>query len=120
VRRPTITVIAATVAGCATAPIPDAETSLVPRDRVLNPAYLEAEPNTGVVAVKRDPGLMAGGCKFEILVDAQPVAQLKTSERVVLHLPVGDHNLGCGPSVPWGRGEYRRLRSPYLGLNLRE
>lgn len=96
----TLAVIAAALAGCATEPIPDSETSLIPRDRVLIPAYLDAASNTGVVTVKRDAGFLASGCKLEILVDAQAAVQLKRAELVVLHLPIGDHNLGVRPVCP--------------------
>lgn len=90
------------VAGCATEPVPDAETSPVPRDRVLAPQYLEAAPGTGVVEVKRDPGFLAGGCRMQLLFDEQPLAELKTAERIVLHLPAGDHLLGVRPVCPLG------------------
>lgn len=96
-------VLAAAVLGlssCTTQPVTDAETSPVPRNRVLAPQYLEAAPGTGVVAVKRDPGFMAGGCRMQLLLDEEPVAELKQAERIVLHLPVGDHLLGVRPVCP--------------------
>lgn len=92
----------AVLAGCATEPVTDAETSPVPRERVLAPQYLEAAPGTGVVAVKRDPGFMSGGCRMQLLFDEQPVAELNRAERIVLHLPVGDHLLGVRPICPLG------------------
>jgi len=39
---------------------------------------------------------------MEVLFDGQPVADLKTAERVVLHLPPGDHLLGVRPVCPIG------------------
>ena len=69
-------------------------------DRILAQQYLEPAPSTGVVAVKRDPGFMAGGCKMRLLVDEQRVTDLKTSERVVLHVPVGDRLLGIRGVCP--------------------
>jgi hypothetical protein len=52
---------------------------------------------------------MGFGCTLQIRVDTQPVADLRTSEWVVLHLPVGDHVLsvkdveaycGLGVGIP--------------------
>jgi hypothetical protein len=98
-RRAAILILAAGVlSGCATQPLSDAKTSPVPRDRILLPSYLEALPDTGVVAVKRDSGLLGSGCPLQFLVDTQPVANLKSSERVVLHVPVGDHVLSVRPT----------------------
>jgi hypothetical protein len=81
------------VGSCASHPVPDAETHPPPPERILVPSYLEAAPGTGVVTVKRDAGWKAGICSMHLLVDTQPVADLRTSERVVLHLPPGEHVL---------------------------
>src|ERR1700724_1053567 len=94
--------LAVALVGCTTEPVRDSETTLVPTDRILAPQYLEPAPSTGVVAVKPGPGFMSGGCKMRLLVDEQPVADLKRSERVVLHLPVGDRLLGVRPVCPLG------------------
>jgi len=94
--------LAVLLCGCATNPTPDAETRPVPPQRILNPAFLQVQPNTGVVAVKRDPGFMAGGSYTELLVDEHPVARLKTTERLVLHLPLGEHVLSARPVCPLG------------------
>src|SRR5579864_1339264 len=65
------------LASCTTEPIADSETTPVPRERILAPQYLEAAPNTGAVAVKRDPGLFGVACRMRLLLDEQPVAELK-------------------------------------------
>ena len=90
------------LASCTTEPVRDSETTPVPRGRILAPQYLDAAPGTGAVAVKRDPGLMAGGCLMELLLDEQPVADLKRRERIALHLPDGDHLLGVRAVCPLG------------------
>lgn len=94
--------LAVLLCSCATNPTPNAETKPVPPQRILNAALLQAQAHTGVVAVKRDPGSMAGGCYTELLVDEHPVARLKAAERLVLHLPLGEHVLSARPVCPLG------------------
>jgi hypothetical protein len=97
------------VGGCSgTHPVPDSDTHSPPPERILAPAYLEAAPGTGVVSVKRDAGSEGSACTLQVRVDARPVALLRTSERVILHLPPGKHVVSvtgeggnvCGPSTP--------------------
>jgi hypothetical protein len=89
-----------------------ANTHPPPSERILAPSYLEAAPGSGVVTVTRDAGSENSACTFELQVDARPVALLRVSERVVLHLPPGTHTLTvtgeggnvCGPSAPSSGG----------------
>jgi hypothetical protein len=99
------------VGGCqATQPVADADTPPPQSEHILAPAYLEAAPGTGVVSVTRDAGPEDSTCTFEVRVDTRPVATLRPSERVVLHLGPGQHTLSateatgsvgqCGPHTP--------------------
>ena len=96
------------VGGCeATHPMAaPADTHPPPSERILVPAYLEAAPGSGVVSVTRDGGPQYPACDLQVRVAGQPVALLRTSEKVVLHLPPGKHVLSvtgsessnkCGP-----------------------
>lgn len=54
------------------------------------------------VTVVRDTGLIAGGCKTVLAVDAVPAAILSTGERATLPVSLGAHTLlanspGCWP-----------------------
>ncbi|HEV6969041.1 MAG TPA: hypothetical protein VK305_26910, partial [Roseateles sp.] len=82
---------AALVAGCATAPVTDAEASPVPVDRILDNSVLASRPGTGQVTVKRDSGLGGSACSTRVFVNAKPVADIRTSEKVVFHLPPGEY-----------------------------
>ena len=98
------------VGGCeATHPVADlADTHPPPPERILVPGYLEAAPGSGVVSVTRDAGSVNSACTLQARVDGRPVALLRTSERVILHLPPGKHILSvtgeggnaCGPGEP--------------------
>jgi hypothetical protein len=84
-------------AGCATSPVPAGQALQVPLDRVTAPELLQPAAGTGLLAVTRDSGFMGSGCNARLHVDARPVADLASSERIEVHLPAGDHVL----SVSW-------------------
>ena len=90
--------------GCATQPVSTAEAVPVPPDRILAPELLQQADGRGTVIVKRDSGKMGSGCSARLFVDAKPAADLRTSERVTLHLPGGDHILSAQPNGLCGGG----------------
>jgi hypothetical protein len=83
------------LAACATQPVPDFETMPVPVKRILNQVYLNPGPRSGQVSVKRDSGLRGAACSIRVLIDAQPVVDLRRAEKIILHLPAGDHVLSA-------------------------
>src|SRR5215469_12000144 len=98
------------VGGCAaTHPVADpADTHPPPPGRILVPSYLEAAPGSGVVSVTRGAGSVESACTLQVRIDARPVALLRTSERVILHLPPSKHIVSvtgeegsntCGPGA---------------------
>lgn len=109
--------LGAVVCGCATSPVPNAETDAVPHDRILAAQYLQDSLDTGTVSVKRDAGFLGKACSVRLSVDDQPVADFRTSERLVLHLPAGEHLLTvairhsglCGLGNAGGVAEARAL-----------
>lgn len=95
--------------GCGAAVADPADTHSPPPERILVPSYLEAAPGTGVVSVTRDAGRGYSQCTLELKVDGRPVALLRTSEGVTLHLAPGKHRFSvtgaesggvCGPGAP--------------------
>jgi hypothetical protein len=99
------------VGGCqATHPVADADAHPPPPAQILAPEYLEATPGTGVVSVTRDAGSEGSACTVQVRLSGMPVAMLRPSERVVLHLQPGKHILStteaessgapCGPHAP--------------------
>ncbi len=82
--RTTIFVLFGILGGCASqpSPVPTAGES----------RYLQAAPGSGSVSIKRDTADLVA-CSLVVLVDDVPAADLGLAERVVLHLPAGDHVL---------------------------
>lgn len=73
--------------GCATTPVSNEEAVSVPVDAI----YQHQTANTGKVTIKRDSGYSASLCSTRIFVNAQPIADIDTSEKVVIYLPAKDY-----------------------------
>jgi hypothetical protein len=81
------------VAACATTPLTINQAAAVPETRILAPQLLAQASNTGSLVVKRDSGFMGSACTIRVFVDAVPVADLKSAERVELFVPLGEHSV---------------------------
>lgn len=77
--------------GCATQPIATSNAVPVPEKRILDVSLMQRAQNSGEVIVKRDKGFKGSGCVIRTYIDAKPVADIDTGEKVVLYLNPGDH-----------------------------
>jgi hypothetical protein len=94
----------ASLAGCATTPVPTAVAIAVPQERVIDQSFLAAGEGKSQVIVKRDRGLGGSGCSSRVFVNAKPVADLKPSEKVVLQLEPGEYVFSAWPNGICGGG----------------
>lgn len=90
------------IVGCATPPSSTDSAVHVPADRVVDSSVLRATPGTGQVTVQRDSGAGSDAgyglaCFARISVDGKPVADLRNREKVVMHLPAGNHVFSVRP-----------------------
>lgn len=99
-----VTLSALAISGCATHPISNNEAINVPNARVIDAKYLEPKPDTGKITVKRDSGAGGSACSSRIFVNAKPVADIRSSEKVVLFLASGDYVLSAWPNGICGGG----------------
>jgi hypothetical protein len=53
---------------------------------------------TGTLIVKRDNGFVGSACSSRVFLDANPVADVAPSEKIVLHLPEGEYLVGAEPN----------------------
>lgn len=86
----------ATLSACATTPTPTSLAKDVPVSRVLDSRYSKPASDTGEVIVKRDTGAVGSACNPIVYVDAVPVADIDVAEKIVLHLPEGEHVISAG------------------------
>jgi len=89
---------------CATRPISNLEAVMAPKDRVLNTQHLSPSPNTGTVVIKRDKGFGGSACSTRIFVNGEPIADIQTSEKIVLYLPKNEYVLSAWPNGICGGG----------------
>ena len=99
-----LSLISIVLAGCATRHISNTLAIPVPMERILDTRYLQPGPEIGEVTVKRDSGFGGSACSSRIFVDGRPVADIRSSEKVVLYLPKGDHILSAWPNGICGGG----------------
>jgi len=109
------------ISACATHPVSNAEATHVPNERLLSLQFLRPAAGTVEVTVKRDSGVFGAACSSRIFVNGTPVADLDTSEKVVLHLPEGEHILSAWPNGMCGGGmsEVNVVVRPGKQLNFR-
>lgn len=84
-------VAVAALAGCSTTPVPDSAASAVPSDRLYGPALARPVSGGGSITVRRDSGLLGGGCSVRVWINGQPAADLWPSERVAIPVGAGEH-----------------------------
>lgn len=92
------------IAGCATRPISNIEAINVENDRIIDSTYIHPGPDLGRVTIKRDSGVSGSACSSRIFVNAKPVADIRSSEKIVLHLPAGDYVFSAWPNGMCGGG----------------
>lgn len=78
----------ALLGACATQPMPVAEASAVPAERVL-----WAQPGDAGIVVVRDRGFLGSACHVLFSVNGQPAARVAAGERVDLRVPSGELRL---------------------------
>lgn len=109
------------LAGCATSPVSTAAAAPVPASRLLAPAAFKPGPDTVALTVKRDSGMQGGGCNVRVFVDGVAIADLSTSEKVVVYVPYGDHIVSAQPKgiCIGGMSEVQAIAKPGARLNFR-
>jgi hypothetical protein len=85
----------AVISGCATHPISNDHSPLVPSHRVLTHQWLEQAPDTGLLIIKRDAGSMSASCQVRSMINNSAIADMTPKERIELHLPPGTYVLGA-------------------------
>jgi hypothetical protein len=109
------------IAGCATRPVSNAEATAVPSERIIDSKFLEPTADAGIVTVKRDRGFGGSACSSRVFVNAKPVADIRTSEKVVIYLPAGEYIFSAWPNGVCGGGmsEVRANVKAGVELNFR-
>lgn len=93
------------LAGCATKPVSTQLAKNVPAERVLNSSLLQQNgSDVGTVTIKRDSGFSGSACLTRVYIDGKEIADLDTSEKVVIHPSLGIHVFSAWPKGICGGG----------------
>jgi len=99
-----VPVLLVSLCGCATRPISNAEAKPVPLSRVFDVSHSTPGASTTKVIVKRDAGILGSACSTRIFLNAAPVAELDSGEKIELHLLAGEYILSAWPNGMCGGG----------------
>ncbi|EIL88253.1 hypothetical protein UU9_13226 [Rhodanobacter fulvus Jip2] len=97
-------VLLAGLAGCATTPVPVSNADIVPKSR-LETGYAQFKAQTpGFIKVTfvRDAGFNGAGRSVVLAIDGTNIAQIRTSESVVIYLAPGSHIFAVAPTPQAG------------------
>jgi hypothetical protein len=97
--------IAVLFAACAaTQPISNQAAITAPSTQILDGTLITPRPDTVEVTIKRDSGFGGSACSTRIYVDGNPVADIRSSEKIVVYLSRTEHILGASPNGWCGGG----------------
>ncbi len=86
-----ILLLTVTLLGCGAHSISTKNATNVPESRTFAQYWRTPHPGTGALVVKRNTGFVGWATKIRVLVDGVPAADLATSEKVELFVPLGRH-----------------------------
>jgi hypothetical protein len=99
-----VPLIAVLFASCATQPISNQAAMMAPSSQILDRTTFASHPDTVEVTIKRDSGFGGSACSSRIYVDGNPVADIRSSEKIVVYLTKTEHILGASPNGWCGGG----------------
>ncbi|KGT86142.1 lipoprotein [Erwinia typographi] len=100
-----IVLLVLVLGGCATKPVSNQAAKTVPKDRMLNTSLLtKTSADAGTVTIKRDSGFAGSACLTRVYIDGKEIADLDTSEKVVIFPSSGNHVFSAWPKGICGGG----------------
>lgn len=90
--------------GCATKPVTNEQAKDVPNKQIINVSLLSEKVGTGKVIIKRDSGFAGSACMTRVYVDGVELADLDTSQKIVLYPNIGEHIFSAWPKGMCGGG----------------
>lgn len=90
--------------GCAIKPISNESAKTIPSKRIIDNSFFLNQDGKVLIVIKRDQGHVGSACTSKILVDGQPVAGLRMSEKMSIYLTPEQHILSSIPQGICGGG----------------
>lgn len=92
------------LAGCATKPVTNEQAKDVPSKQIIDSSLLSRKTGTGQVIIKRDSGFMGSACMSRVYIDGKEIADLDTSQKIVVYPTIGEHIFSAWPKGICGGG----------------
>lgn len=77
--------------GCSTTPVTEDTGSFVTKDRIYIHSLLTPEQGKEAITVFRDSGISGSACNYDLSIDNQKIATLKSGEFIKFYAPYGEH-----------------------------
>lgn len=92
------------ITGCVIKPVSNDDAKIVPNKRMLDGAYFIKDDSKVFVVIKRDQGHVGSACTTKILIDGNPVVNLRMSEKIMIYLSPEQHIISSIPQGVCGGG----------------
>lgn len=92
------------ITGCAIKPVSNDDAKIVPNKRMLDGTYFIKDDSKVFVVIKRDQGHVGSACTTKILIDGNPVVNLRMSEKIMIYLSPEQHIISSIPQGICGGG----------------
>lgn len=92
------------VVGCAIKPVSNEKAKPIPTKRIIDATFFTKQNDNVQVVIKRDQGHVGSACTTKILIDGQPVANLRMSEKMEIYLSPEQHIISSLPQGMCGGG----------------
>lgn len=99
-----IVAVAISLTGCTSKSGSNQWVKLAPQKQILSPQLLVKKRDAGAVVIKRDGSFTGNTCLSRVYLNGKPVADLDTSQEVVVYPPPGDYVISTLPKDICGGG----------------
>lgn len=99
-----VVALAVLLGGCATSPVSPSSADAVPASRVYDQALTTPAPDTAMITITRDRGMMGAACATELYISGTHVADVRSGEKIVVYVRPGKHVLGARAGGMCGGG----------------
>lgn len=99
-----IVAIVVGLTGCTSPSGSNKQAKVAPQKQILNPQLLVKSKDSGAVVIKRDGSFTGNTCLSRVYLNGKPVADLDTSQEVIVYPSPGDYVISTLPKDFCGGG----------------
>ncbi len=96
--------VVAGLIGCTSKSGSNQQAKIAPQKQILNPQLLVKTKDSGAVVIKRDGSFAGNTCLSRVYINGKPVADLDTSQEVIVYPSPGEYVISTLPKDFCGGG----------------